>query len=141
MQVFDYHDKASLAAAIEKQIALGIPQVSDPKYEGLIFETDGRPVGLKTPVEPKYAGVPEWDALERNSIYFSIQCYPSGYLVDCWGRGANDKWSEEQSLELRLLSSVGLSGLVDAIWSHLQARRDLPGMSFELPQSKTANGA
>lgn len=141
VQVFDWHDKATLAAAIEKQIAFGIPQIPELKDDELIFTEDGQPTGLKNPIEPKYAGVPEWDDLERKSIYFSIQCFPSGYLVDSWKRAADGKWSEEQSLELRLPASVGLSGLVDAIWGHLQTRKDLPGVVTDFNQSKTAKGA
>ncbi len=140
VQVFNYHNKGVLTDAIEKQILLGFPQVENPSPDELIYDQDGLPAGLKSPLELKYAGT-GWDEFERDSIHFCVECYPSGYVVDCWGRAANGKWSDEQSLELTLPASVGVSGLVDAIWSHLQTRKDLPGMTFELPQPKTANGA
>lgn len=141
VQVFDWHDKAALAAAIEKQLAIGIPQIPELNDKELIFDQDGQPNGLKNPVEPNYAGVSTWDELERKSIYFSVQRFPSGYLVDSWKRAADGKWSEEQSLELRLPASVGVSGLVDAIWAHLQTRKDLPGVVTDINQPKTARGA
>lgn len=140
VQVFNYHDKAALTAAIEKQITLGIPKVPDPQDEELIFDADGLPDGLKYPIEPKFADVGTWDEFERSSIHFCIECYPSGYAVECWGRAADGKWSDDEPLDLTLPASVGIAGLVDAIWSHLQTRKDLPGMTLKLPQPETANG-
>lgn len=138
VQVFNWQDKAALVAAIEKQIAFGIPQIPGLRDEELIFDDEGEPIGLRNPIEPKYAGVSDWDDLERKSIYFSVQCFPSSYLVDSWKRAADGKWSEEQSLELRLPSSAGLAGLVDAIWEHLKSRKDLPGVMVPFGEQRTA---
>jgi hypothetical protein len=139
VQVFDYHDKAVLTAAIEKQISLGFPPASNPKEDELIVDEDGQPDGLKNPIELKYFGSNSWDSFERSSIHFCIDCYPSGYLVDCWGRAADGKWSDAQSLELVLPAAVGVSGLVEAIWSHLQTRKDLPGsVADDINKQKTA---
>lgn len=140
VQVFNYHDKAVLTEAIEKQISMGIPKAPNPREDELILDKDGMPAGLKSPLELKYAGT-SWDEFERNSIHFCVECYPSGYVVDCWGRASDGKWSDEQSLELTLPASVGVSGLVDAIWAHLQTRKDLPGVVTDFNQPKTARGA
>lgn len=127
VQVFDYTDRNALKAAIEQAISKGIPQVPDLPPNETITDEEGIS-GLRNPIELKYAGVHTWDELERKSIFFCIECYPSGYLVDCWDRARNGKWSENQSLDLRLPTSVGIDGLVDAILNHLETRRDLPGL-------------
>lgn len=137
VQVFDYRDRQALTAAIEQSISVGIPVVADPPEDELEQFADGMP-GFKNPPVLKYAGITSWDELERRSICFSVQCYPSGFLVDCWGRAQNGKWSEEQSLDLRLPSTIGVTGLVDAILEHLKTRKDLPGLMMDFSQQRTA---
>ena len=140
VQVFDYRDRKALTDAIEKAIAKGIPQIQDLSPEDAICGEDGIS-GVRNPIELKYAGATSWDELERKSIFFCIECYQSGYLIDCWGRQSNGKWSEAQSLELRLPGSVGVDGLVDQILGHLKTRKDLPGLAVDLNQPRTAKGA
>lgn len=137
VQVFDYRDRQALVAAIEHSVSVGVPLVADPSPDELNQFDDGMP-GFKNPPILKYAGVASWEELERRSICFFVQCYPSGYLVDCWGRAKDGKWSEEQSLELRLPSTVGLNGVVDAILDHLKTRKDLPGMKMDFSEQRTA---
>jgi hypothetical protein len=127
VQVFDYRDRATLKAALEQAISRGIPKIPEPPSSEIITDEDG-PTGLKDPIEPRYAGVANWDDLERKSIFFCIECYPSGYLIESWGRSTNGKWSDSLSLEVRLPASVGIDGLTDQIINHLKTRRDFPGL-------------
>jgi len=127
VQVFNYGDKSRLLAALKTAADRGIQTVADPPEDQINRDESNFP-GFKNPPVLKYAGVGSWDELERKSIYFSIECYPSGFLVDSWGRASDGKWSEEESLKLRLPASVGLNGVADEILNHLKTRRDLPGL-------------
>jgi len=127
VQVFDFQDKVQFLDALKAAIERGFPSVPDPPEEELMHFDDGMP-GFKNPIELKYAGVKSWDELEQKSIFVSLDCYPSQYLIKSWGRGSDGKWSDEKALELRLPSSVGLEVVVDAILDHLRNRRDLPGL-------------
>lgn len=140
VEVFDYRDRNALKGALEQAVARGIRKVPDLPAKELIYDEDGIPGGLKEPIEPRYAGVADWDELERKSIYFFLQCYPSGFLLDSWGRSADGKWSDEKLLELRLPSDVGLELVIDAILDHLKNRPDLPGFTLGSSQEKTAKG-
>lgn len=135
VQIFDYQDKSQFLAALKTSIDRGIPQVPDPPEEELIDFGDGIP-GFKNPVELKYAGIDTWDELEKKSIFVSLDCYPSQYLIESWGHGPDGKWSDEKLLELRLPSNVGLEVVIDAILDHLRNRRDLPGLVISRFQSK-----
>lgn len=140
VQVFDYQDKTQFLAALKNAVERGLPTIPDPPEEDLIDFGDGVP-GFKEPVELKYAGVDSWDELERRSIFVSLDCYPSQYLIESWGHASDGKWSDEKLLELRLPSDVGLEVVVNAILDHLKNRRDLPGLDISPFRSKTAKGA
>jgi hypothetical protein len=140
VQVFDYHDKADFLSALKHAIARGLPIVADPPEDELVSHEDGMPA-FKNPVELKYASVGSWDELEKKSIFISIDCYPSQYLIESWGRGSDGKWADEKLLELRLPSQVGLEVVIDAIMDHLRNRRDLPGLVISRFQTQTKNGA
>lgn len=130
--VFDYRNRIEFITALEKAIAAGNPVVPDPAEEEL--QPDG---SFKNPAGLKYSGVPTWDDLERKSILASVRCYPSGYLIEVFGRDKkNGKWSEDLALELRLPANVGLSVVVDAILDHLRNRQDLPGLNISPFRSK-----
>jgi hypothetical protein len=137
IQVFDYRNKEDFLAALKSAIERGFPNVPDPPEEDLIYFADGMP-GFKSPPELKYAPASSWDDLERRSISVSIRCYPSQYLIESWGRAADQKWSEDKTLELRLPASVGLEVVIDAILDHLRIRKDLPGLVVDFSQQKTA---
>lgn len=137
VQVFDYHDKAQFLAALKDAISRGFPDVKEPPDEELIQHEDGMP-GFKNPLELKYVNADSWDELERKSIFLSIRCYPSQYLIESWGRAADQKWSEDKTMELRLPASVGLEVVIDAILDHLRIRKDLPGLVVDFSQQKTA---
>lgn len=139
VQVFDYHNKNEFLDVLKNAIERGFPNVPDPPKAELIQHEDGIPE-FKNPVELKYAQAESWDDLERKSIFISIRCYPSQYLIESWGHGADGKWSDEKLLELRLPSSVELEVVIDSILDHLKNRRDLPGLvisRFHTQSAKT----
>lgn len=138
--VFDYRNRAEFIAALENAIAAGNPIVPNPAEEELQPSADGFSE-FKNPPGLKYSGLATWDELERKSILASIRCYPSGYLVEVFGRAKDGKWSEDTALELRLPANVGLSVVVDAILDHLKIRRDLPGLVLGPFQQEKAKGA
>jgi hypothetical protein len=140
VQVFDYHDKNDFLAAMKIAVERGYPSVPDPPDKELIFHADGVP-GFKNPPVLKYASVESWDDLERTSIFVSIECFPSQYLIQSWGHGADRKWSDEKLLELRLPADVQLDVVVNAILDHLKNRRDLPGLDVSPFRPRTAKGA
>lgn len=131
VQVFDYRNKAQFCSALESSIKRGLPTVSDPPESELVEFGNGVP-GFKNPVELKYAEVLTWDELERKSIFVSVDCYPSQFLIESWGREPDGKWSDGKLLELRLPPEAGLSGVIDAILAHLRTRTDLPGLALGL---------
>jgi len=137
IQVFDYHSKNEFLSAIKKSIDRGYPMVADPPQDELVQNEDGMP-GFKDPPVLKYVNADNWDDLERKSIFVSLDCYPSQYLIESWGRAADQKWSEDKTLELRLPASVGLEVVIDAILDHLRIRKDLPGLVVDFSQQKTA---
>ncbi|MBZ0188009.1 MAG: hypothetical protein K8F91_17310 [Candidatus Obscuribacterales bacterium] len=140
IQVFDYQDKLQFLAALKNAIEQGFPKVPDPPAEELVQHEDGIP-GFKNPPVMKYVTADSWDDLERKSIFVSLECYPSQYLVESWGHSSDGKWSDDKLLELRLPSQVGLEVVIDAILDHLRTRNDLPGFSFGQSQQQTAKGA
>lgn len=137
IQIFDYHDRNQFLSVMKNAIDRGFPSVPDPPEEELIQHEDGMP-GFKNPPVLKYADTDSWDDLERKSIFLSIRCYPSQYLIESWGRAADRKWSDDKTLELRLPSDVGLEVVVDAILDHLRIRKDLPGLMMDFTQQRTA---
>ncbi len=140
VQVFDYHDKNAFLGAMEKAIERGYPTAPEPTPEELEAFDDGMP-GFKNPVELKYASVQSWDDLERKSIFVSVECYPSQYLIESWGHGSDGKWSDDKMLELRLPTPIGLEVVVNAILDHLNNRRDLPGLDRSPFRSTSAKGS
>lgn len=139
VQVFDYQDKLQFLSALNNAIERGFPTVADPPTDELVQHDDGMP-GFKNPPVMKYVSAKSWDDLERESIFLSIRCYQSQYLLESWGHGPDGKWSDDKLLELRLPSSVGLDVIVDAILDHLKNRRDLPGLDVRPFRSQTAKG-
>lgn len=137
--VFDYRNRAEFIATVEKAIARGNPSVPEPPEEEIFRNASGMP-GFKNPIGLKYAAVQSWDELERNSIYVTISCYPSGFLVEAFGRAKNGKWSDETPLEVRLLG-VGVPVVVDVILEHLKSRHDLSKLAIRSSQRKRAKGA
>lgn len=131
VRVFDYRSKAQFLSALESTIERGLPTVSDPPENELIESGNGVP-GFKNPVELKYADALSWDQLERKSIFVSVDCYPSQFLIESWGREPDGAWSDQKLLELRLPPDAGLNGVIDAILEHLTTRTDLPGFTFGL---------
>ena len=128
VEVVDCKDRNALKCALEKTISRGRMKIPDLPDDELIFDGDGA-TGLKNPIELKYAGVSNWDDLERKSINFFVECYPSGYLIECWDRAIDGKWADSHGLKARLPSSIELDGLIDEIYNHLKTRKDLPGLS------------
>lgn len=117
---FDYRNKEALLAALQEIVATGNPQILGPQ---------GNYEAPKTPMEV-IAKAKSWADLERKSIYFSLDCYPSEYSVKSWGRAANGTWGEEDNLalDIRVPVDKGLKAVADAIINHLGTRRDLPGL-------------
>ena len=140
VQVFDYHDKNAFLAAMKNAIERGYPIVQDPPEEELIHHDDGMP-GFKHPPVMKYAAIDSWDDLERKSIFVSVECFPSQYLIESWGHGADGKWSDEKLLELRLPTPIGVEVVVNSILDHLNNRRDLPGLDISPFRSTSAKRA
>lgn len=138
--VFDYRNRSEFITAIEKAIAAGNPVVPDPAEDELERDVDGFKA-FKNPAGLKYSGLPTWDDLEQKSILATLRCYPSGYLVEAFGRAKNGKWSDDLTLELRLPANVGIPVVVDAILDHLKTRKDLPGLVLGPFQQERAKGA
>ncbi|MCC7527834.1 MAG: hypothetical protein IT342_04890 [Candidatus Melainabacteria bacterium] len=139
VEVFDYRNRTEFIAACERAIARGMPEISMPSDDQMSWDEHGPT--MKESVTLKYAKLATWDDLERSSIYVSVECYDRGFLIESWGRAKDGKWSDEESLELRLDPAVGVEGVVDTILEHLKSRKDLPGMTFDFRQPKTAKGA
>ncbi len=135
--VFDYRNRSEFIAALEKAIAIGNPAAPNPASAELEPDADGFPA-FKKPAGLKYSGLSTWDELERKSILATVRYYPSGFLLEIFGRAKNGKWSEEAALELRLTLESGLNGVVEAILEHLKTRKDLPGLMLDFNQSRTA---
>lgn len=140
VEVFDYRERDEFLAAVQRTIARGNPKIQMPPEQELYWDENGMP-GLKTPVELKYAGVKTWNDLERNSVFYTVECYERGFVVISCGRKKNGLWSDDKVLELRMPPDVRIEGVVDAILEHLKTRTDLPGFTFGQSQQQTAKGA
>jgi len=127
VEVFDYRNREEFLSVVKKAAARGIPTVEMPPEEELYWEDNGMP-GLKNPIELKYAQVKTWDELERRSVFYSVDCYPRGFVVISCGRSKDGLWNDETELELRMPADVGLEGVVDAIIENLNSRKDFPGL-------------
>ncbi len=126
VEVFDYKEKDAFLSALWQAVERGNPSVPNPPDNEIIKDSQGFP-GFKNPTELKYAGVANWEEFERKSIYASIATYPSGYVVDVFGRATDGTWSDDIVLNQRVEVELGLAGVVDVILEHLQTRTDLPG--------------
>ncbi|MBS2009178.1 MAG: hypothetical protein JST01_19145 [Cyanobacteria bacterium SZAS TMP-1] len=122
---FDYRDKDAFVEALWEAIQNGNPDVPNPPDEDVVRDASGF-LGFKRPVELKYAGVESWEDLERSSIYGSVCVYPSGYVVEVFGRAADGTWGEDRLLSVRIPIDAGVDGVVDTILAHLETRTDLP---------------
>lgn len=127
VDLFDFRNRDEFLAVVREAAARGIPMVEMPPEDELYWESNGMP-GLKNPVELKYAQVKSWDELERRSVYYTVDCYPRGFVVISCGRNKDGLWNDETALELRMPSDVGLEGVVDAIIENLNTRKDFPGL-------------
>jgi len=130
---FDYRNRSALIEAIDSAMKAGNPEADVPPLENQ---------KKMTPME-KLAGAKSWKDLERKSIYFSIMVHPSNVRIEAWGRAPDKAWSDEKdtSLDVRIPTEAGAGAIADAILEHLRTRKDLPGMTFDFPQPKTARGA
>lgn len=139
VSVFDYRNRSEFIAALEKTIERGNPQIAEPPESEIVRNSKGIPAS-KNPVELQYAKFDKWDDLERNSIYATIDSYPSGFLVQVFGRAKNGKWSDVTPLEVRLLD-VGVPVVVDVILEHLKTRHDLSNTMVKPSKRGSAKGA
>jgi len=122
---FDYRDKDAFIEALWDAIQTGNPDIPNPPDEEVIRDANGF-LGFKNPVELKYAKVDNWEELERSSIYASVCVYPSGYVVEVFGRAPEGTWGEDRLLSTRIPLDAGVDAVVDAILAHLETRTDLP---------------
>jgi hypothetical protein len=127
----DYSDRAALRAALQKALLAGNPEISKPTKEQ-------RQKLAPTAVAAK---AQSWSELERKSIFFGIRQYPTEIIVEAWAKNSDGSWSENKSFEVSIAIEAGVDGVVDAILQHLSTRKDLPGMTFDFRQPKTARGA
>ncbi len=116
----DYKNREDMIDAIKNAISIGNPKGEVPEYV------------LKkgpTPMEP-LAKAKSWADLERKSIYFSIDIFPSTFRVESWGRASDGTWSDENDkvLDMEIPAEKGPQAIVDVILEHLKTRTDLPGM-------------
>lgn len=139
VEVFDYRNRAEFISACKRAISRGIPKTQMPSDEQVLWDEQGP--AMKNPVPFKYANVSDWDTLEKETISVQVECYPSGFVVTCFGRAKNGKWSDEKVVDSILKPEIGIEGVVDVILEHLKTRTDLPGMMLDFNQPKTAKGA
>jgi hypothetical protein len=125
VEVFDYRDRAAFVAALWEVIQTGNPDVANPPEDEIARDAKGFPA-FKNPLELKYAQVNNWEELEQMSIYASVCAYPSGYIVEAFGRAPDGAWGEDLALNARIPIEDGLGGVVDALMQHLETRTDLP---------------
>ena len=130
---FDYRSRLALIEALAAAFMTGNPEAEVPP-----LENKKKP----TPME-KLVGAKSWTDLERKYIYFSIMVYPSTVRLESWARASDGTWSDEKetALDITIPLSAGVEGVADTILEHLRTRRDLPGVTFDFPQPKTAKGA
>ncbi len=123
VEVFDYRDKDAFLAALWEVVRTGNPSVPDPAPDEITKDENGFPV-FKNPTELKYAGVGSWEEFERASIYASVCSYPSGYVVDVFGRAADGTWAEDIAFNTRVPIDDGIGGVVDVLLEHIKGRND-----------------
>jgi hypothetical protein len=123
--VFDYRDKEAFREALWDAISEGNPNVENPLDSEVIRDANGFP-RFKNPIELKYSGLTSWEELERKSIYASVCSYPSGYIVECFGRAADGSWGEDIVLSARIAIEEGIDAVLDTLLTHLDTRADLP---------------
>ena len=122
---FDYRDKDEFIKALWDAIQNGNPDIPNPPDEEVTRDAKGF-LGFKNPIELKYAKVGNWDELERSSIYASVCVYPSGYVIEVFGRAPEGTWGEDIALSTRVLIEAGVDAVVDVLLNHLDTRTDLP---------------
>jgi len=125
VSVFDYRDRDEFANALWQAIETGNPDIPNPPDEEITRDAKGFPC-FKNPLELKYAQVETWEEFEQSSIYASICSYPSGYVVEAFGRAANGTWGEDLVLSTRVPIEAGVGAVVATLLEHLLARTDLP---------------
>lgn len=116
----DYRDRDDLIEAIRNAIRIGNPPGEVPEY--VLNRT-------ATPIEALIKAK-SWADVERKSIYFSTEIFPSFYCIKCWGRACDGKWSDEQDtvLDVRIPAEKGPAEIANVILEHLKTRTDLPGL-------------
>jgi hypothetical protein len=122
---FDYRDREAFREALWEAIITGNPSVANPPDSEIIKDSHGFP-RFKNPLELKYAGVDSWEELERASVYASVCSYPSGYIVEAFGRAADGTWSDERVLSERVAIDDGIDAVIDVLIAHIDSRSDLP---------------
>jgi hypothetical protein len=124
---FDYRDRSQLIAVIRDAIARGNPVIQTPSPEE---------VKSKLPDIQKRVKARSWKDVERQSIYFSIECFDDEFVVISWGRAADGTWGpeKEHALERHIPVNDGIDAIADVILENLAERSDLPG----LPIARTA---
>lgn len=113
----DYGDPESLVTALKQALQTGNPPVLDINRK-------------KPPAIQKLAGAKSWADLERKSIYFSVECWDSEFVVTAEGRGSDGCWNRQGDylFEKHVPLENGIEAVADAILDHLKTRNDLPGL-------------
>lgn len=130
--VVDYRDEKALLGALKRAFELGNPTIPDSTLDE----------SRKRPIIQRVAGAKSWVDLERHSIYFSIECWDSEFVVTSEGRASDGSWNREGSylLEMHIPVAEGIEAVTKSVLDHLKTRKDLPGQAFG-EQQKTARGA
>jgi len=121
--VFDYKDREEFVQALWSTLERGNPDIDEPAESEIVRDANGF-FGFRNPVELKYAGVKSWDDLEHVSIYASVCAYPSGYIVEVFGRSPGGDWSDEIVLKAQVPVDEGLGAVVDMLTEHMASRTD-----------------
>lgn len=128
----NYWDLDELTAALQNALENGNPEITVPPG-----------VQQHEFVMGRYLGVSGQDEFEKATIPVRIEEQDDHYTVRSWKKLASGKWENPKNLALNCVvaKSAGAKGIAAAIIEHLKSRRDLPGMTFDFQQPKTAKGA
>jgi hypothetical protein len=118
---FDYRQRSELVRVISDAIRQGNPVISAPTPE--IVKTSVPAIQARLKAK-------SWKEVERQSIYFSIECFDDEFTLKSWGRAPDGTWGPDKDLDLERSIPInqGVDAIVDVILDHLSQRSDLPGL-------------
>lgn len=128
IQEFNITHRGALIAALRNAAAAGNPDMADCEYKAW----------KKAQPEPLFARaeVKNLDELEQKSICFTIECYPTKFILYWSKRREDGLWGSNLNEDNELVpdqivpKEQGLEAVADAIVIHVNSRRDYPEIVF-----------